>query len=294
MAPSTVTALAASVLLGTLDVAGANQVHRQALRSGQKHGEAPLSMEPAGGFVHALEFKHSLRVCNAFPYAAALTISRGKSELLTGDEAMPYKACRDFQAHLAPGDKLEFKIGDVGAGTFSVSDLPNSDAVLLLVVHRHDTLSMAVAFESHVFASTGTAQVAVIDTYKGAKRSMPKIMDATPPPADAAGKPKVALTARSEDLRFDSVVAVNPGIYEVALDATDGSAKSTQQLVALRRESYVVMRTGVESQAGPSYPEELVVYPNPEPTALHSGARAPRSVFAGLALALAGVAAMAA
>jgi len=36
-------------------------------------------------------------------------------------------------------DKLEFKVGDSSAGTFAVSDLPNNDAVLLLVIHRHDT-----------------------------------------------------------------------------------------------------------------------------------------------------------
>ena len=64
------------------------------------------------------------------------------------------------------GDKLEFKVGDASAGTFSVSDLPNNDAVLLLVIHRHDTLSTAVSFESHVFASLQNAQVAIIDTYK--------------------------------------------------------------------------------------------------------------------------------
>ena len=32
------------------------------------------------------------------------------------------------------GDKLEFRVGDANAGTFSVSDLPNNDAVLVLVI----------------------------------------------------------------------------------------------------------------------------------------------------------------
>merc|ERR1719282_297779 len=102
---------------------------------------------------------------------------------------MAYNTCRDFAAPLKSGDKLEFRVGDATAGTFAVSDLPNNDAVLLLVIHRHDTLSSAVAFESHVFANLQNAQVAVIDTYKGKARAMPKIRD------EAASK-----TSRSEEL----------------------------------------------------------------------------------------------
>merc|ERR1719243_61262 len=107
-------------------------------------------------FVKALEFKHRLRVCNAYPYAAALDLNRGKEKLT--DESMPYKSCKDFKTQLKAGDKLEFKVGDANAGTFSVSDLPNNDAVLLLVIYRHDTLSTAVSFESHVFANLLNAQ----------------------------------------------------------------------------------------------------------------------------------------
>merc|ERR1719183_1162144 len=104
------------------------------------HG-ALRSKGQAAGFAQALEFKHRLRVCNAYPYSAALDVIRGKTEKLTSDAPMHYKSCRDFLAPLKSGDKLEFKVGDASAGTFSVSDLPNNDAVLLLVIHRHDTLS---------------------------------------------------------------------------------------------------------------------------------------------------------
>eukprot|EP00747_Dinoflagellata_sp_TGD_P125045 gnl/TRDRNA2_/TRDRNA2_174096_c1_seq9.p1 gnl/TRDRNA2_/TRDRNA2_174096_c1~~gnl/TRDRNA2_/TRDRNA2_174096_c1_seq9.p1 ORF type:complete len:259 (-),score=68.50 gnl/TRDRNA2_/TRDRNA2_174096_c1_seq9:62-838(-) len=204
----------------------------------------------AEGFVRSLEFKHRLRVCNAYPYNAALDVYRGKSEKLTSDGAMPYKTCKDFSTPLKAGDKLEFKVGDASAGTFSVSDLPNNDAVLMLVIHRHDTLSTAVSFESHVFANLLNAQIAIIDTYKGRARSAARIMDA-----------KDSKHARSEELRYDSVVAVNPGTYEVLLAGEDGSTKAKDQLVALNRESYVVLRTGVEAQQGPVYPQELVVYP---------------------------------
>jgi len=229
----------------------------------------------AEGFVRALEFKHRLRVCNAYPYAAALDVIRGKGEKLT-DVPMHYKTCKDFQTPLKSGDKLEFKVGDASAGTFSVSDLPNNDAVLLLVIHRHDTLSTAVSFESHVFANLMNAQVAVIDTYKGAARSTPKIMD-------AAQKGK---TSRTEELRYDSVVAINPGLYDVELVGSDSKAKAKSQLVALNHESYVVIRTGVEAQQGPAYPQELIIYPQSDAAALKSSAMAFKASLALFALVL--------
>lgn len=263
-----------TLLLLVLAAQGADQVQTVQLRRQrqQQQRSPPASLQPTG-FVRALEFRHQLRVCNAYPYAAALSIYRGKAEQLTSDAPMPYKSCRDFKAPLTAGDKLEFKVGDASAGTFSVSDLPNNDAVLLLIIHRHDTLSTAVAFESHIFASVDNAQVAVIDTYKGSARGMPKIMDAamklgSQPQAKQAGAASKPNVPRSEELRYDSVVAVNPGVYEVVLDDADGQEKARNQLVALKHESYVVLRTGVESQQGPSYPQELVIFPNPDAAVL--------------------------
>lgn len=237
-------------VLSLLATAGAS-AGREALRHGR-----------AQGFVKALEFKHRLRVCNAYPYSGALDVIRGKGERLTGDEPMAYKTCRDFLSPLKAGDKLEFKVGDASAGTFAVSDLPNNDAVLLLVIHRHDTMSTAVSFESHVFANLLNAQVAIIDTYKGVARATPRITD-----AEATNKK----SSRSEELRYNSVVAVNPGVYEVELMGQDGVMESKGRLVALNRESYVVLRTGVEAQQGPSYSQELVVFPESDAKVLHSG-----------------------
>jgi len=224
---------------------------REALRHGRVQG-----------FVKALEFKHRLRVCNAYPYSTPLDVIRGKSESLTGDEPMAYKSCRDFAAGLKAGDKLEFKVGDSSAGTFAVSDLPNNDAVLLLVIHRHDTVSTAVSFESHMFANLQNAQVAILDTYKGAARASPRITDVR-----ALNKN----TTVSEELRYNSVVAVNPGEYEVDLVGEGGLVKSKGRLVALNHESYVVLRTGVESKTGQSFEEELVVFPESDASSLHSG-----------------------
>merc|ERR1719324_2150001 len=95
------------------------------------------------GFVRTLEFKHRLRVCNAYPFSAPLDVHRSRDKLT--EAPMAYKSCKDFLAPLKSGDKLEFKIGDASAGTFAVSDLPNNDAVLLLIIHRHDQVSTAVS-----------------------------------------------------------------------------------------------------------------------------------------------------
>lgn len=217
--------------------------------------------------MQTLEFKHRLRVCNAYPYAASLDVVRGKGEKLTGDSAMPYKGCRDFTVPLKEGDKLEFKVGDASAGTFAVADLPQNDAVLLLVVHRHDTLSTAVSFESHVFSNLANAQIVVLDTYKGKAKAHTSIMD-----SESKSKKEQKDKARSEELRFDSVVAVNPGSYEVALTGDDGETKAKTELVALGHESYVVLRTGVEAQQGATYPQELVVFPKSDPAMLKGAA----------------------
>jgi len=232
-------------------------------------GRSRLRAVHHGSFVKALDFKHRLRVCNAYPYAAALDVYRGRSEKMTADAPMAYQSCQDFKSGLKAGDKLEFKVGDANAGTFSVSDLPNNDAVLLLVIYRHDTLSTAVSFESHVFANLLNAQLAVLDTYKGSEKSKLAIRD--------AGDAK---TSRSEELRYDSVVAVNPGKYECALVGTDGKEVQKKELVALNRESYVVIRSGVEAQQGPTYAQSLMVYPQSDASMLGAAA----SVRASLAL----------
>merc|ERR1719327_818621 len=83
---------------------------------------------------------------------------------------------------------------------------------------------------------------------------------------------KDAKNPRSEELRYQSIVAVNPGVYEVELDGADGKPKSKAQLVALNRESYVVLRVGVEAKNGHSYPQELVIFPKSDPSTLQSGA----------------------
>merc|ERR1719198_2799888 len=88
--------------------------------------------------------------------------------------------------------------------------------------------------------------------------------------------------SRSEELRYDSVVAINPGKYEVELVDIDGKSKAKSQLVALSHESYVVIRTGVEAQQGPAYPQDLLVYPQSDPAALRAATTAIAKVSAAI------------
>lgn len=203
----------------------------------------------ASGFVNSLQFQYRLRVCNAYPSNSGIDVFHGKRKSMT-EAPIDYKSCADFATPLVAGDKLEFKLGNSLAGTFSISDLPNNDAILLLIIHRHDTLTNAVAFESHVFANLLNAQVAIVDTYKGTARASMSIRDQA-----------IMKTNRVEPLKYDSVVAVNSGKYEVVLTDAEGKEQAETGLIALNRQSYVVLRVGVESQQGPSYPEELMVYP---------------------------------
>jgi len=248
-------------------------------------GRAPTSGSPvaphaaarAQSFVRPLAFTHRLRVCNAYPSGTAVEVFRGHERLTAADGPMRYETCRDFDPPLKAGDKLEVKVGEITTGTFAVSDLPANDAVMLLVVQRHDSLSTAVAFESHVFAASEGPQVAIIDTYKGTGHAKTLIKD-------------VGKQPRSEELRYNSVVAVSPGRYQVELAGQDGASLRSGELVALDRESYVLLRTGVEAVSGKSYPEDLVVFPRSDARLLqqhaaHSRAAAPRvpAVVAALA-----------
>merc|ERR1719146_379398 len=145
-----------------------------------------------------------------------MELFKGSEKL--SDEPLAYKTCRDFSTELAPGQKLIFKVGNANAGTFMVSDLPNNDAILLLIIYRHDTLSTAVSFESHVYANLLNAQVAIVDTFKGPEKAKLLIED--------HGDAK---TSRSEELRFDSVIAVNPGKYDAVLETPEGEPVSSSK-----------------------------------------------------------------
>jgi len=225
------------------------------------HEGSGLKRKPRVGasFLRTLQFKHRLRVCNAYPLDEAVDVYQGEEKLT--EEPIHYEACHEVTSSVKTGDRLQFSIGGRSAGSFAVSELPNNDAVLVLVIYRHDSTSAAVAFESHVFANLINAQIAVLDTYRGTKKATLHVQDASG-----------AKTSRSEELRFDSVVSVNQGMYEVVLQGEDGEIKAKQELIALNRESYVIIRCGVEDEDGQAYKQELMVYPRSDPKVLMGAA----------------------
>lgn len=210
----------------------------------------------ADTFIRSLEFKHVLRICNAYPYEAGLSIAVGKDKLTA--KALEYKSCGEYNRQLNAGDKVDFQIEESNVGTFTISELPAENAVMLMVIYRHDTLSTAVAFESHVFAELPNAQIAVIDAYKGSESSDIRIDD-----AHVSKKNKEDAVSRAELLRYSSVVAVNKGLYSVQLHDRKSPEKivAKKELVALPKESYLVARVGVQAQEGKSYPQDIIVFP---------------------------------
>merc|ERR1712046_282267 len=93
---------------------------------------------------------------------------------------LEYRSCDEYEPSLKAGDKLDFKVEDSNAGTFTIGEMPQNDAVLQLVISRHDTLSSSVQFQSHVFANVASTQIAVLDTYQGAAKSEVRIVDVHP------------------------------------------------------------------------------------------------------------------
>jgi len=234
------------------------------------------------GLLQAIRYKQELRVCNAFPGLEALEIVK-EGFVLTGKDPLKYKTCRTVDTSVSSGDKLEFFVANQGTseGTFTIWELPQHDATMLLVVHRRKETTHGVSFLSHVFAPSKAAQVAIIDTYGGA------VVD----PA------KLRINDGSDDelLSFDTVVGVNPGDYKISMEIGEDKAKTHGKLIhkaahfhADKGESYVLLRTGWSGlQKQHDWPMEFVVYPGgvveeapKQPTLEHDHSSAPTAMLA--------------
>lgn len=199
---------------------------------------------------------YKLRLCNAYAWPEAVEMSRVQEPKLV-EYPLAYKACHDYALPLSAGDELQFKAGNDRIGTFEVRSLPeNPEDLLMIVPHRRDSDSQAVVFESHVFKQTGSAQVAVVDVYKGQQLSPVIVAEGT----------------RHEVLPYGSVVGLAPGAYDFLLGSNDTSsnkthrdaevkpnaAKAPAKLNVVKDKNYVVLRVGIGDT---SFPEELVAFP---------------------------------
>lgn len=263
------------------------------LETGQpEEGEAPKPWEDVTER-HA-HIRHTLRICNAYPFTKPMNIFLNEVELYGG---MEYKECDDFvNLNLMPGDQLRFMTEvdyhQHSAGIFEIADLPHYSSTLLLVISRHDIESNAVAFESHVFRNSENAQVAVVDTFKGRNKARIQILDA---------QGEVGTHGAPEPLPFGSVHRINTGLYDIAMDESYGKHDNMiKKLVALPMHNYVVLRTGIEDppekedgavQEGynpipgdKSYLEDLIVFPLSDVNRLKSAATPLKGVFTSAAL----------
>jgi len=198
-----------------------------------------------------------LRVCNAFGHSEPLQLlhwpghhhadSVKVNNLTSKVGLLGYKGCNEWAVDLRRGDSLEFLQSSAHLGSFSVSSVPQWDTLLLLVIHRRKSSSRA-AFASHVFAKSNTAQVAVLDMYEGRSKGHLVIQEDKPEETNAK-----KLSALSEELSYDSVVALDGGKYICKL--VGGVQPQQVAMTAQKGESYVAMRVGEGKN------EEILVFP---------------------------------
>jgi predicted nucleic acid-binding Zn-ribbon protein len=221
-----------------------------------KHDDQHISTE--------LKFEQTLRICNAYPFAV------GGVEVL--DTKIAYKNCADISKGIKANQQIDFHTLDksVVVGTFEINELPANDALLLLVIQPHDEVSTGVKFQSHAFSNSDDPQVALLDAHVGTGGSEPAKLPMTLTIEDSrAAEAKDAGAARKEELQFDSVVAIQPGSYEVALK----EAKSKKHvLTAGAGKKYSIVRVGVRpaDSAQMQYPDDIVVFPTSAASALYS------------------------
>jgi len=213
-----------------------------------------------------------LTICNAYPSPESMTVmqlhSTAPPAALT-QAPLAYKSCQALTMPLSSGVELEFRLGSSPVGEFTASEVPEQTMSLLLVASRKRAGFKAVAFDSHAFADSDLAQVAVIDAYRGPGDQDPmKISRRTTEATDGA---KPALVQQGEGLQYGSIAFLNPGDYNVRL----GDGSQSAQLAAEKGKNYVLLRVGM-GQNGTAFPKELVLF---------TGAAASRAL-AGLALAL--------
>eukprot|EP00933_Yihiella_yeosuensis_P019174 TRINITY_DN15550_c0_g2_i1.p1 TRINITY_DN15550_c0_g2~~TRINITY_DN15550_c0_g2_i1.p1 ORF type:complete len:267 (+),score=63.68 TRINITY_DN15550_c0_g2_i1:87-887(+) len=260
-----------SLIVFTLLCASAVGTKTQPLRKKELQNEV--------SFVSELKFTQKLRICNGFPSQGALQLFIGKTEM-QGKYPLRYKECRDYTDTIREGDRIEFKSGVIDVGAFTLSDLPDHDAILLLVIYQRD--GRAAAFKSHTFAPTRQAQVAVLDAYDGATYGEPVVMDLD------GSKIK-----RRQALMYDTAMAISQGSYEVALRTRQSASEAKTPFNVLEGEAYVVLRTGSQG----SYDQDVVVFPKSvapaNPPTSRNGASSASPSFAIFMMALLGFAVVA-
>jgi len=197
--------------------------------------------------------EHSLRVCNG--YAATHPLVVAEDSATVTKDPIDYKKCADLTMQLKEDDELFFRVGDDQVGAFTASGLPESKSPLLLVVYRRGQNLKSAAFESHIYADSPLAQMAIIDTYSGNSESTVQI--------------RRGWKGKLEPLGFGSIAFINPGDYDISLTGDGGAQPGgptamfskgvarSMNVTIQPATSYVTMRVGLEGSR--DFPEELVM-----------------------------------
>lgn len=240
----------------------------------------------------------TLRVCNAYAFSKPLSIfhtvapdtvrpfaNPPAEEDLTGSSHLSFKQCEEFSDFRAGrSSRLTFKLSTgMEIGNFVVDGGAAPDCVLLVVIYRQDRMTTTADFSSHVFRNSAVPEVAFVDAYQGLARSALELRDLS----------RSGVLGDPEAVPFDSVLTLPAAErYEWRL-LTDGAGRprhtvSRGVLRTRRGQKYVAIRVGVDGVQGPSYDEELVLFP-PQPRDLSGCPGALRlSVLVPLALTLRG------
>jgi len=213
-----------------------------------------------------LSFDQQLLVCNAYPGNFPVTMKHNGKEAPAAERDINFKQCRHMSSRVHSKDKLDFVFTNSGIqGSFEIGELPDSDAMLLLVIERRDATSPLVAFQSFAFPSHSegkNAQMAVIDAYKGNSSSPHLRME-----DHINSKERKTISKRVEELNFNRIYAIEEGTYDASIndhlfsngeaDRATKEAKTTFRLA--KKQNYVILRTG-DSQ----FHQSLFVYPEAE------------------------------
>lgn len=243
------------LVCGMVSTVAANTAGLNMLQSGSQVGKGAAHQDGDSAAAHhrslVLEttIQHQLVVCNAYASEKPLDIVRARTkESITGGSPLAYKQCRDYSLPLEDGEQLDFEAGGIALGTFYTTGLPRSSSSLLLIPNKRNPDSPRMSFQSHAFAEAQSPQIAIIDVFRGkdTQETTVKIMDDV-----ASNKEKLT----QEELSFNTVVAINPGKYQVSLST---SASRSLAINTAGANKYVIMRLGSEGK----YPEELVVFPS--------------------------------
>lgn len=202
-------------------------------------------------FVEPLKFDQKLLICNAYPSKAPVHVAKnGQTLEFSGSRGLKFDECAYAPTGVLSKDKIDFEVTELGIqGTFEVSDLPESDAVLLLVVQKRDPKSKLVSFQSFAFPSNngdGEAHLAVIDASVGVGDARLKVRDL---PRD----PKAASKERPEELSFNRMYSLDPGAYHLSMD------DSNTEVEFAGHKDYVVLRTSSGKTS------QLLAFPHEEP-----------------------------